>query len=120
MEYGITLTRKLLQHIEKLVTSHNGDFVIFRTKKPSDDIEADISIYVLNGKYYRATKKQHELNINEVNQGSKSYIIPIRVENWLVGPQDAHLNEHAIDQVMKDLANALKSLIPPSLHTSTN
>jgi hypothetical protein len=120
MEYGITLTRKLLQQIEKLVTSHNGNFVIFRTKKPSDDIEVDVNVYVLNGKYYKSLKKQREENIKKVNRGFRTYVIPIQVEHWMAGPQDAHLNEHAVDQVIRDLANSLKNLIPPSLHTSAN
>lgn len=117
MEYGITLTRKLLQRIDDLVTSHNGEFVIFRTKKSSDDIEVDNNVFVLNGKHYKYLKKQREENMKKVNRGFRSYVIPIQVENWMVGPQDAHLNEHAVDQVMQDLANSLKDLVPPSDNT---
>ena len=47
----------------------------------------------------------------KINQGFQLYVIPIRLDNWEVGPQDLHLNEHATDQVMNDLARILNDFI---------
>jgi len=112
MEYGIELTRRLLQKIEQLVTSNHGQLVIFRTQKPSDQIDFEKNVFLLNGKYYRASQKQRETTTEDVNRGFQAYTIPIRLQDWRAGPRDGHLNEHAVDQVMEDLAARLNNVIP--------
>lgn len=47
-----------------------------------------------------------------MNRDFEQYVVPVTVEDGKVGPADAHLNEHATDQVMKDLAYNLVNLIP--------
>lgn len=55
-----------------------------------------------------------EINLKYMNQGFDFYLIPITIEQYKVGPEDRHLNEHATDQVMKDLAIRMESLVLPS------
>lgn len=65
MKYSLELTRKLLQEIETLVNSHNGEFVIFyrRGRHPSTKTSAKEEVYVLHDKYYRYSLEQAEKNI---------------------------------------------------------
>jgi hypothetical protein len=105
MQYGLDLTRALLHEITNLVSAHGGKFSMFRTSDPSEEINSQEEVYVLNGKYYRSSQIQFEQNLQYKNQGFDHYVIPITIEKWRVGPNDGHLNEHAVDQVMKDLAN---------------
>jgi hypothetical protein len=115
MQYGLDLSRRLLQEIQNEVTARGGDFVIFRTRSNSDskeEIYRHEQIYVLRGKYYKVSLAQEEASVVYMNQGFKEYVVPITLEDHYVGPADYHLNEHATDQVMKDLANSLADLIP--------
>jgi hypothetical protein len=61
-------------------------------------------VYVLNGKYYRTSSTQLKQNLDYKNQDFDCYVVPITLKKWRVGPNDSHLGEHAVDQVMKDLA----------------
>jgi hypothetical protein len=113
MVYGLELTRRLLQEIQQQVSAQNGKFVIFRVE---DDLakkkDWNEEVYVLNGKYYKASKAQREENILYMNHSFDQYVVPVTVEDGKMGSADAHLNEHATDQVMKDLAYNLVNLIP--------
>lgn len=114
VQYGLELTRRLLQEMEKLAASHGGRFAIFRTEAPSATSENAIAdgVYLLNGKFYQVSNAQYKENLDYVTRGVSSYQVPVTVEPANVGPEDAHLNEHATDQVMKDLALAIEDLIP--------
>jgi hypothetical protein len=113
MEYGLALTRKLLQEIAKLVQSQHGKFLIFNYTTPPRDYSIGAEeVYALNGKYYKTSKLQKESNINYINAGFESIIVAVTVPDWRVGPEDGHLNQHAVDQTMRGLANDLKSFIP--------
>lgn len=111
MQYGLDLTRKLLHEIRALVTSHNGKFVIFSDAPPWENANSDQEVYLLNGKYYRTSKKQFDSNVDYINREFQFFLIPVTVENWQVGPENRHLNEHATDQVMKDLALAMRDIV---------
>jgi hypothetical protein len=111
MQYGLELTRRLLHEIQSLVSSHNGRFSIFRPDLPWNDTNANEEVYILNGKYYLASAKQFEANMEYLNHEFESYVLPVTVEDWKVGPENRHLNEHATDELMKALANTVKPLI---------
>ena len=111
MEYGIALTRKLLQKISQLIRTHNGQFLLFKKESPQDNKWLD-GVYVLNEKYYAISQAQFESNISEVNRGFQFYNLPITLEHWRVGPEDGHLNEHAVDQLMQVLAKTLERFLP--------
>ena len=111
MQYGLELTRTLLHEIQSLVRSHKGRFSIFRPDLPWNDTSANEEVYVLNGKYYLASAKQFEANMQYLNHEFESYLLPVTIEDWKVGPENRHLNEHATDELMKVLANTVKPLI---------
>lgn len=111
MQYGIELTHKLLQRISDMVIDHHGKFVIFRTDRTLKKNMKREDVYVLHEKYYQTSIQQFEANVNDMNQGFFSYLIPLTTENWVFGPSDTHLNEHANDQVMYDLAKKTQSLV---------
>ncbi|GEM_PF-740886 len=114
MQYGLELTRRLLQEIGTLVKSHNGRFVIFRTADPlqgAGKTPPDVTVHILNGRFYMTSEKQFEENMRYITEGFTSYVIPVTVKDWRVSPTDSHLNKRANDQVMRDLADILKGLI---------
>ena len=111
-QYGLDLTRRLLQELEKLVTRHAGRFVVFRADKPLEVPDIGGKIHVLNGRYYKTSNEQFQSNVNYLNQDFKSYVSRVSIDDWKVGPEDSHLNEHATDQVMEDLSRKLENLIP--------
>jgi len=118
MQYGLELTRRLLQKISMLVKSHNGRFVIFRTPEPPEGAGkslSDVTVHILNGKFYRTSEKQFEENMQYITDGFTSYVIPVTVKDWRVSPTDSHLNRRANEQVMRDLAVRLKGLITSSV-----
>jgi len=118
MQYGLDLTSKLLKEVESLVSSRGGKFVTFATTTDllqSAAVEESIyeGVHLLNGKYYQTSQNQYRDNLRYLNQGLDFYLIPITVQQYKVGPENRHLNEHATDQVMKDLATRMESLVPP-------
>jgi hypothetical protein len=108
MQYGLDLTRALLHRIEELVGANGGRLVILH-----DDTEPNAAdgeeVYVLNGKYYRTSRRQFRENLAYVNNGFDFEVVPVTVPDWRVSAEDAHLNRNATEQVMIDLANRLRS-----------
>ena len=112
-QYGLDLTRALLQRIQQLAASNRSKFVILQVDdhyfKSNDE-----QVYGLNGKYFRVRKQQFDENWRYVHQGFEAITIPVTVDDWRVGPDDAHYNERATDQIMADLARFLNDRIPSS------
>jgi hypothetical protein len=112
MQYGLDLTRALTQRIQELAAAHHAKLVVLQAEAGNDGfVSDDDQIYVLNQKYYRVSKRQYLENWNYINKGFDTEIIPVTVKEWRVGPDDGHLNTHATDQVMTDLAKGLRSRI---------
>jgi hypothetical protein len=111
-QYGLDLTRALLSEIQNLVETHSGRFYIFETGSKRPDLGNDSMVYQLNGKHYRASIAQGHANQEYLNAGFRTFTIPVTVEDSRVGPADGHLNEHAVDQVMRDLATTLIADLP--------
>jgi hypothetical protein len=113
MQYGLDLTRKLYQEIEKLVLSHDGQFILIRHETGPIELTSE-TVMALNGKYYRWSQLQALEDIDYLTKGFDYYKIPVTLEQWRVGPEDAHLNQHAVDQVMRDLAKQLQGIVASS------
>lgn len=117
VQYGLDLTRKLLEEMQRLAAAHGAQFAVF-TVGPKPDASkvgtpgSDEVVHVLNGKFYKTSDNQYFENANYVTQGFDNYLVSVTVEPAIVGPEDVHLNEHATDQVMKDLAAEIQHLVP--------
>ena len=109
MTYSLQLTRVLLSEIKKLVSLNGGKLVLFRITAQDQPTIPEDTVYILNGKYYKTSTKQFEENMEYICKGFNSYVIPVTVRNWRNKEDDVHLNETALDQVMKDLATAIKN-----------
>jgi hypothetical protein len=105
-QYGLDLTRGLLKRIEEAANSKGGKLVLFQAE--ANRLRDEDEMYVLNSRYYLVSKKQYLANLSYLNQGFQSEAIPITVKDWRVGPDNAHLNLRANEQVMKDLAIRLR------------
>ena len=81
-----------------------------RTLAPDQD-----DMYVLNGKYFRVSKRQFEANFSEVNRGFRTEIVPVTEKDWRVSRDDGHFNEQATAQLMRDLAMRLAAGIRTSV-----
>ena len=123
MQYGLDLTRTLLREIDQTVTKNGGRFVVFNVDAPENQAYVrpeckgdDEIVRRLNGNYYKTSRTQYRENVKYINRGLASFTIPVTVSGWRRGPDDAHLNQHAVDQVMQDLAGKLphkpRSLAP--------
>jgi hypothetical protein len=111
MQYGLDLTRALLQRIQDLAASNQSKFVIFQVDDHYFKSNEE-QVYVLNGKYFRVAKQQFDENWRYVHDGFDATIISVTVDDWRVGPDDAHYNERATDQIMGDLARFLGNRLP--------
>lgn len=117
VQYGLDLTRSLLQEIQRLAAAHGGQFAIFRVERnpvlAGERVESPGEVaHILGGKYYKTSQAQYEENMSYITRNFNSYNIPITVEPSLVGPENFHLNEHATDQVIKDLAAQIVNFVP--------
>ena len=110
MQYGLDLTRALTQRIQELVTANHGRLVILQVDTHESASDGD-QVYVLNGKYYRVSQRQYDSNWSYVNSGFDTQLVPVTVKDWRAGPEDAHLNAQATDQVMASLADRLRARI---------
>jgi hypothetical protein len=117
MQYGLDLTRKLIEEMQRLAASRGAQFAIFMAGSQRDVTKvgtagSDEVVQALNGKYYKTSEAQYNENLDYITRGYANYFIPVLVEPAVVGPEDVHLNEHANDQVMKDLAAQIQHLVP--------
>lgn len=110
MKYGLELTHQLLLEMQRLAELHHGRFLVFRTVVPKEEPSGEV-VHRLNGRCYRTSAQQYMENVKDMNEGLLSFDIPVTTPDPSVSPDDPHLNEHANDQVMKDLAAQLASLL---------
>ena len=111
MQYGLDLMRALFREIERLAEARSGEFFLFRVTPATPESASGSEVYGLNGRFYRVSAAQARENREYAWAGFKSVTVPITLKDHRVGPTDAHLNEHAVDQVMRDLARKLARLI---------
>ena len=119
-QYGLDLTRRLLREIDHTVRKNGGRFVVFNVDASENQAYvrpecggADEIVRRLNGKYYKTSQTQYRENVKYINEALVSVTIPVTVSAWRRGPDDGHLNEHAVDQVMQDLAGKLRAKLLP-------
>jgi hypothetical protein len=112
MQYGIDLTHALLNEISSAAALKGAKFGIFIPVYVDPPPVAGEVAHSLNGKFYMTSSDQFDANIRDVTRGFETRQIPVQLKEHEVGPEDDHLNEHAVDQVMEGLADALASGIP--------
>lgn len=120
MKYGLDLTKLLLHQIENLANRNKSEFIIFNTDvhamtaskfetEEQDYCSSQEVVHILNDNYYKTSNTQYLKNLEYLNNDFSSYTVPVTEIKWKVGPTNSHLNEHANDQVMRDLAEILIS-----------
>ena len=109
--YSATLMHLLLQQMASAVQSRGGRFMTYWVDVPSVDLPEPEAVYSLNGRYYRASRRQALRTLAEANAGFATHVSPLPMAQWRVSPVDGHLNEHAVDMVMQDLAAAVTPLV---------
>jgi hypothetical protein len=111
MKYGLDLSRSLLHEIQTLADSNHSQFEIFATDISDREGQEMEGIHLLNGEYYRTSVAQYRENLEYLNRGFDFAIIPVTIDQWRVGPENPHLNEHATDEMMKDVSKWLDTLV---------
>jgi hypothetical protein len=112
MEYGLELTRQLLERIQSLAESNRARLALFYVDTPRPYLGDEPEVYRFKGRLYRASAGQGEANAARVTASFETHILPVTVPDWQVSEQDAHLNDTANDQVMRDLARRIAPLVP--------
>lgn len=106
--YGIKLTRKLLSEIRKLVEENKGHFIFFKEERLWELQDTDREkVYFLNGKFYKTSMKQYKDNLMEIFYGFEHYRIPVDFDFTKGSKAGAHLDQRAIDKLMKELSNII-------------
>ncbi len=117
MQYGVELTHRLLAEIARTAEQQGAAFATLLTAHLRSEVmpvkSLEPEVYLFRGKYYRASRRQRDDNVRDINAGFRSFEIPVTVEHPSIGPADSHLNEHGVDQVMHDLAQQLRPLAFP-------
>ena len=110
-DYSVDLTHRLLEEMSKETRAHGGSFMTFWVNTPDSEVdigENEEAVFVLDGRYYRVSDRQRRATIAETNVGLESYMLRAPTGAWRVSPTDGHLNEHAVDEVMNELAETVK------------
>lgn len=119
-QYGIDLTHRLLERLSQVAHAHHSDVLTFWVDTPdlpdafwhagaAPEAERDEAVYVLNGRYYRASHRQKLANMADVNRGLDNVIERIRIPRWRTSPTDGHFNQHAVDDLMRHLAATVEA-----------
>jgi hypothetical protein len=95
-----------------LSRSSGAGFVAFAVDRPGFPLGDGVYKLRRESKsiFARLSREQYWENIAEVNRDIQFFEIPVRVKRFTKG-RAPHLNERAVDQVMKDLADLLKGRI---------
>ncbi len=122
MQYGVELTHKLLAEIARTAAQQGASFATLLTVDGRNEVmpvnNLEPEVYLFKGKYYRASRRQRDDNLRDINAGFRNFEIPVTVEHPSIGPTDSHLNEHGVDQVMRDLAHQLRPVILGQIGTT--
>tara|TARA_A100001015_G_scaffold321276_1_gene451169 strand:- start:2712 stop:3860 length:1149 start_codon:yes stop_codon:yes gene_type:complete len=114
VSYGIELSRLLMSKMQKAVEKQNGAFVTFSASRFDEVVQGkpgEERVYQLNGKFYKTSLDQALKSLADINEGFEFLNLPVREKVWRMGPEDAHLNQHAVDLMMKDLAKAVQPIL---------
>lgn len=115
-QYGLDLTRALTGEIRSTAERSGARLIVFGANTLPHSArhlaDAPDEVYKIGGLFYRISERQYKENVEYLNAGFDYHWIPVTVEPDRVGPDDAHLNEHATDQVMKDVASIVEPYLP--------
>lgn len=114
VSYGIELSRLLMAKMQKEVEKQDGIFVSFLASRFDEIIQGkpgEERVYLLKGKYYKTSLDQAFKSMEDINEGFQFINLPVREKVWRMGPEDAHLNQHAVDLMMKDLAGVIQPIL---------
>jgi hypothetical protein len=117
IKYGLELTNILIHEIDSLVRQHDGSLLLFNAVSISESQKEEEIVYSLNGNYYRTTTEQYLDNVAYMNRGFPFILIDVYSDPWRVGPGDPHLNEHATDEAMMRLAQAVEIFLDAGTRT---
>lgn len=106
MQYGLDLTLKLILKMKELVEINNGHFIVFKEERPITESfrKERNQVYYLNGKYYKMSLQQIQVNMNYLLREFEHYRIPLQLENHRMSPSDSHLNTQAREYLLKKLS----------------
>lgn len=119
VDYGIALTRALLERMRALAAAHGARFVMFRhgarlttplvgDAPPSGQVEGGELVAVgHNGHWFLADDAMQAAAEADVTRGFEFFPIRVTVADYRVSEKDGHLNLAANRQVLGDLAKAL-------------
>ena len=112
IRYAIELMNALLHRTKELVESRGGTFLAFRSKTRTSrlfgqEMHLEPRPYVIHDKLFRFSFKQEWDNIDEINEGIEYYDVDCEIDDWRLTPEDWHLNEAAVGDVVKKLASLL-------------
>lgn len=91
---------------------NNSGLIAFHTD-PQVGIESfvdtgkELEVYKLKDQFYEISKNKMEENMKYLFSNIDHYKIPITLEKWRVSSTDKHLNQHAVDQLMENLASII-------------
>jgi hypothetical protein len=116
-QHALRLTNRLLVEIATVASNYGARFVVLNARTPEPEpadpaCRSDEVVHVLNGRYYKTSRKQWSENLQAMNAGLPFIAVPVTVTDYRVSAEDRHLNDRANAQVMADLASRLDSLLP--------
>ena len=120
--YALDLMRQILAEMERSVSQQQGRLVLF-TAGPIDEMSVIVQgheVLEVAGKYYEISSEQGLANVEYITRGFSYAHSSVTHPSWAVGPDDGHLNEHAVDEAMATLADKLDSIIPVARSTHIN
>lgn len=109
--YALNLMRRLFAEMDKIVSRNKGRLILFTAEPVGDKILDGDEVIEVAGKYFKLSAEQRERNIEYITSGYRHYHSSVYLENWAVGPMDGHLNQHAVDEAMADLADKLDPIV---------
>ncbi len=111
--YGIDLTRELLLAMRSAAGEAGAGFTLMAVDKGDKTSEMD-GVYRVGERLYQASSEQFWNNIDRLTESLDLELIPITEPLWQAGRYDHHLNEHATDGVMAELAQRMAPSLPIS------
>lgn len=112
--YALDLMRQILTEMERTVSQQQGRLALF-TAGPIDEMSVIVQgteVLEVAGKYYEISSEQGLANLEYITRGFSYIHSSVTQPSWAVGPDDGHLNEHAVDEAMANLADQLNSRVP--------
>lgn len=110
--YAARLMHRLLHRMQDATRAQGGALCVLLDERADFPLPDGLYEVDTKGPWLRLSTGAYAENMATVTEGLKVARVKVTVSPWVAGPKDPHLNAHAVDEVMRGLAQTVATMLP--------